>query len=335
MTPRDLAVGTDGTLYIADYRNARDPRDRRRRHDQHRRRRRRRGAAADGRHRHPRPPAHRRSPSRPGRRATLYFGDDGNSAASAASRPTAIVTTVAGGNPFDADDNGDGGPATAANISSPQGLSLGCRRVALLHRGRPRPAGQHRRHGHDRRGRGGDAAAGATASRPAACASTAPWASTSPPTARCSSSPRAGSTASRGRSRGLRGRPSWPFRPRTAAQVYFFDATGRHLRTHRRAHRRHAVALRLRRGGRLTTVTDADDRVTRIERGGDGTPTGDRRPRRRPDDARRRRRRLPEPRRGPGRASTKLDYDAAGRLSELTDRARRAPRLRLRRAPDA
>ena len=125
MTPLDLAVGVDGTLYVADYRNARI-----------------RAIDADGtirtvagggpergwlRRRHQRPAGAPVPPQsvETGPDGEVYFGDDGKFGRIRRLDADGTVTTVAGGKPFDADDNGDGGPATAANLTNPQGISLG------------------------------------------------------------------------------------------------------------------------------------------------------------------------------------------------------------------
>ena len=56
----------------------------------------------------------------------VYFADDGKFSRVRRLDPDGTVTTVAGGRPLNADDNGDGGPATAANLhTNPQGLALG------------------------------------------------------------------------------------------------------------------------------------------------------------------------------------------------------------------
>ena len=84
----------------------------------------------------------------------------------------------------------------------------------------------------------------------------------------------------------------------------------------------------------MATITDADDRVTRIERDGDGNPTaivapGGQRTTLEVDGEGRLRKVA-----DPAGAATKLAYDAAGRLSELIDRrgGRHDVRLRRRRA---
>jgi serine/threonine-protein kinase len=56
---------------------------------------------------------------------SVYFGDDARFGRVRRLAPDGSVTTVAGGQPFNAADNGDGGLATAANLGNPQGLSLG------------------------------------------------------------------------------------------------------------------------------------------------------------------------------------------------------------------
>ncbi len=126
MTPLDLAVGRDGTLYVADYRNSRI-----------------RAIDADGTIRTVAgggPEAGGYEDGINGLQARLwephsvetgpdgevYFADDGKFSRVRRLDPDGTVTTVAGGRPLNADDNGDGGPATAANLhTNPQGLALG------------------------------------------------------------------------------------------------------------------------------------------------------------------------------------------------------------------
>src|SRR5262245_46367476 len=55
----------------------------------------------------------------------VYFGDDADFSRLRRVAPDGTVTTVASGQPFDQNDNDDGGPATNANIDNPQRLTFG------------------------------------------------------------------------------------------------------------------------------------------------------------------------------------------------------------------
>ena len=204
MTPLDLAVGADGTLYLADYRNARI-----------------RAIDADGtirtvagggdeasgyRRRHPRhraPACTCRRRSRPARRARSTSATTASSTACGAARRRRHRHHGRRRQPVRRRrQRRRRSRPRRPNSTSPQGLVARRRRLALHHRPRPRPACQHRRHDHDRRRRRRrlrhrrePRPRGQRALRRRR------WASTSPPTGRCSSLRRAGSTASRGRSR--------------------------------------------------------------------------------------------------------------------------------------
>ena len=153
MTPLDLAVGPDGTLYLADYKHSRI-----------------RAIDADGTIRTVAgggPEASGYQDGIAGTEARLwepmaveagpegevYFGDDGRNPRVRRLDPDGTVTTVAGGKPFDADDNGDGGPATAANFNNPAVAVARHRRQPVRRRPRSRPACQPRRRHHDGRRR--------------------------------------------------------------------------------------------------------------------------------------------------------------------------------------
>ena len=296
------------------------PRDRRRRHDPHRRRRRpggRRGYR--GRHRrHAARACSSRMAVETGPEGEVYFGDDGGPGRSAPARPrrhghhrrrrptrSTPTTTATAARPR---------RRTSAN---PQGLSLGAdgsrstsprpdrvRRVAtdgIDHDRRRRR--RRRRAGADRVPAGSVRFDGADGRR------------RRPRRRAVRRRPQSGlSRVSRPFPRSQR-RRSWRSRPRTAREVYFFDAAGRHLRT-----QDGVTGVTLWRfgyddAGRLATVTDADDRVTRIERDGDGHADGDRRP---------------------GRpAHRRSSVDGEERLTQVAGPGRRGhqARLRRRRAP--
>ena len=129
MTPLDLAVGKDGTLYRRGLPQRPDPRDRRRRHDPHRGRRRaeRRVAPEDG--------INGLQAALCSAAESVETGPDGErllrrrrqaSAVSAASTPDGTVTTVAGGKPVRRrQTTATAAPATAANLSTPRASRWG------------------------------------------------------------------------------------------------------------------------------------------------------------------------------------------------------------------
>ena len=135
MTVTDMAVAEDGTLYIADQRNGRI-----------------RAIGTDGiitTVAGGGPEATGYEDGKLGKDVRLfeplavevgpagevYFGDSGGPGNKVRRIDTdGKVTTVAGANPFDPDDNGDGGPAREARMSNPQGLSLGRRRQPVRRR---------------------------------------------------------------------------------------------------------------------------------------------------------------------------------------------------------
>ena len=319
MTPLDLAVGPDGTLYLADYKHNRI-----------------RAIDADGtirtvagggaddeggykdgitgtRARLWEPKAVETGPE-----GEVYFGDDGRNPRVRRLDPDGTVTTVAGGKPYDA-DNGDGGPATAANHNNLQSLSLAA--DGSLYLG---DFDRVRRVSIDGvittvAGGGPDTATGAN--RVPAGSVAFPGAmgvDVAPDGAMFVASQSGLSRVSRPFPVSQDGALTIP--SKDGREVYFFDARGRHLRTQDGLT---GVAL-WRFGyddaGRLATVTDADDRVTRIERDGVGRPTaiaapGGQRTVLAVDD-KERMARIQDP----GGAATKLGYDAAGRLALLIDR---------------
>ena len=321
MTPLDLAVGRDGTLYVADYRNGRI-----------------RAIDADGTIRTVAgggpeaggyedgingPQAHLFEPQavETGPDGEVYFGDDGEFQRVRRLDPDGTVTTVAGGNAVRRRRQRRRRPghrrqprttrrasrsAPTARSTSPTSTADPPRRRPTA-RSRPSPAAAATRRRTP------------TASPRAACASTAPWASTSRPTARCYIASASGLS-----------RVSRPF-PTTAdgelaipskdgGEVYFFDASGRHLRTQDGVTGVTLWRFAYDDAGRLASMTDADDRVTRIERDGDGNPTAIVAPGGQRTalevDGQGRLRKVADP----AGAATKLGYDAAGRLSELIDR---------------
>ena len=103
-------------------------------------------------------------------------------------------------------------------------------------------------------------------------------------------------------------------RPTTASRSTCSTAPGRHLRDGRRPHRRAPLPLRLRRGGRLSTITDGDGNVTTIERDGAGKATAIV---------------------APGGLRTALTIDADGYLGAVANPAERELALRACRADDA
>jgi RHS repeat-associated protein len=318
ITPLDLAVGKDGTLYLADYRNGRiraidaDGSIRTVAGG---------GTQADGykdginglEARVVEPMAVATGPD-----GEVYFGDDGQAGRVRRLDADGTVTTVAGGHWFDPDDNGDGGPAIDANLGNPQGLALGgdgalyltdvdrVRRVAIdgtiatIAGGGPNqarnadrvPAGSVRFNGAMGVGTAPDGSM-FVASQSGLSRISRPFPTTKD---------------------GLLAIPS-----KDASEVYLFNASGRHIRT-----LDGITGLTLWRfayddDGRLTSITDADDRVTRIERDGSGeataivAPGGQRTG-------------LTVDATGlrvvtdPAGKTTKLTYDDAGRLEELIDR---------------
>jgi RHS repeat-associated protein len=318
MTPLDLAVGTDGTLYLADYRNARI-----------------RAIDADGTIRTVagggnetdgfkdginglqarvfEPMAVEAGPD-----GELYFGDDGHAGRVRRLAADGTVTTVAGGNWFDEDDNGDGKPATAANMGNPQGIALGAdgslyitdvdriRRVSTdgtistVAGGGPNPA-----KGADR------VPAGSVRFNGAMGTDIAPDGSLY--VASMSGVSRISRPFPETKD-GLLAVPS-----KDASEIYMFDSTGRHVRTLDGVTGVVLYRFAYDDEGRMASITDADDRVTRIERDGAGNPTAivapagqrtglevDATGLRKVTD--------------PAGKTTKLTYDASGRLSELIDR---------------
>ncbi len=319
MTPLDLAVGPDGTLYLADYKHSRI-----------------RAIDADGtirtvagggaddeggykdgitgtRARLWEPKAVEAGPQ-----GEVYFGDDGRNPRVRRLDPDGTVTTVAGGKPYN-EDNGDGGPATAANFNNSQSLSLAADGSLYI--------GDHER---VRRvsldgvittvaGGGPDSATGANRVPSGSVGfSGVMGLDVAPDGAMFVASQSGLSRVSRPFPVSQDGALTIP--SKDGREVYFFDARGRHLRTQDGLT---GVAL-WRFGyddaGRMATVTDADDRVTRIERDGTGRPTaivapGGQRTVLAVDD-KERMARIQDP---AGKA-TQLGYDAAGRLASLIDR---------------
>ncbi|HEX6022606.1 MAG TPA: RHS repeat-associated core domain-containing protein, partial [Solirubrobacter sp.] len=318
MTPLDLAVGPDGTLYLADYKHARI-----------------RAIDADGTIRtvagggsedtgyQDGIPGTRARLFEPhsieiGPEGELYFADNGRSPRVRRLDPDGTVTTVAGGNPFNA-DNGDGGPATEANLhTTPQALALGP--DGNLYIG---DFDRIRRVGSDGVittvvGGGPDNATGANRVPAGSVRFTGVMGlDIAPDGSTFVASPAGVSRISRPFPATRDGALSIP--SKDGREVYFFDARGRHLRT---VDGLTGVAL-WRFGyddaGRLSTVTDADDRVTRIERDGDGrttaivAPSGQRTALAIEGDHLTR---VEDP---AGKA-TRLGYDASGRLAWLVDR---------------
>ena len=330
MTPLDLAVGNDGTLYVADYRNGRI-----------------RAIDADGTIRTVAgggPEAAGYDDGINGLQARLfepkavetgpdgevYFGDDGEFGRVRRLAADGTVTTVAGGNTYGTDDNGDGGPATEANMNNPQGIALGADGSLYV-----ADFDRIRRVSGDGTittvaGGGGDPAAGAD--RVAAGSvrfNGAMGVDVAPDGAMYVASQSGLSRISRPfptTRDGLLAIPS-----KDASEVYEFDASGRHLRT-----RDGVTGVTLWRfgyddAGRMATITDADDRVTRIERDGDGNPTAIVAPGGQRTDARGRRRGPPAQGRRPGRRRDQARLRRR-RAPVGADRPpQRPPRVHLRR----
>ena len=331
MTPLDLAVGRDGTLYVADYRNNRI-----------------RAIDADGTIRTVAgggPEAGGYDDGINGLQARLwephsvetgpdgevYFADDGKFSRVRRLDPDGTVTTVAGGRPLNADDNGDGGPATAANLhTNPQGLALGADGSLYL-----ADFAQIRRVATDGTittvaGGGGDSAknadrvpVGSVRFDGAMGVDVAPDGSLY-------------IVSSSGLSRVSRPFPTTTggelaVPSKDGAEVYFFDAGGRHLRTQDGVTGVTLWRFAYDDAGRMASITDADDRVTRIERDGGGNADGDRRPRRPADGARGRRPGPPAQGRRPGRRGHQAQLRRR-RAAVGADRPpQRPPRVRLRR----
>jgi RHS repeat-associated protein len=320
MNPTDIAVGADGTLYMADARYGRI-----------------RAVGPDGIIYTVAGGGDEATGYIEGQRGTkahvfdpnavevgpdgeVYFGDRGHNGRVRRLDPDGTVTTVAGGVPYDIDDNGDGGPATHGSLFSPQGLSLagdGSLYVADSERVRrvspdaiiTTVAG------------GGNTDADLADGVPAGSVRFAGAAGVD--------LAHDGSLYMASHS-GL-SRVSRPF-PRTAdgmlaipskdgREVYRFNGAGRHVST---LDGESGVAI-WRFGydddGALSTVTDAADRVTHIERNANGIPIaivapgGQRTALELELDAQDRLKRVVEP----GGADTQLGYDAL-RLATLTDR---------------
>ncbi|HET6549463.1 MAG TPA: RHS repeat-associated core domain-containing protein [Solirubrobacter sp.] len=300
MNALDLAVGPDGTLYLADYRNARI-----------------RAIDADGTIRTvagggPENDAAfadgvlgtRTAVWEPmglevGADGSVYFADDARFARVRRLAPDGSVTTVAGGHPFDASDNGDGGLATAANLNNPQGLSLGADGSLYL-----TDFDRIRRVGVDGRittvaGGGGFSAKDADKVPPGSVRFEGAMGVDAAPDGSLYIASRNGlSRVSRPfpvTEDGLLAVPS-----KDGGEVYFFDAGGRHVRTQDGLSGTVLWRFGYDDAGRLASVTDADGQVTRIERDGDGAPTAIV---------------------APGGQRTALSVDARGRLDGITDPA--------------
>ena len=236
----------------------------------------------------------------------VYFGDDARFARVRRVAPDGTVTTVAGGQPFDATDNGDGGPATEANLDNPQGARRWAPDGSLYLTGHF----SLRRVGVDGRiitvaGGGGFSAKNADKVPAGSVRFDAAMGVDMAPDGTLYVASGSGiSRLSRPfpvTSDGLLAVPS-----KDGSEVYFFDGRGRHVRTQDGLSNTVLWRFAYDDAGRLSSVTDADDQVSRIERDGAGNPTAIV---------------------APSGQRTGLSVDARGRLEEITDSAGKRTKL--------